>query len=169
MRTSRVGDSPTSTGGPVIASVSCASVAFGIANSRRETRFDALTLASAAVTMLATHRGAELPSSGPNLSRRSESTPMSFYETETEPTREEIAWELVALFDELEIEQLNEMLAKNVPMETLEFFASYANNFSDTQAIHDRARKQVPNLLLLGYLLRILEERLLTDQETFDA
>ena len=47
---------------------------------------------------------------------------MSF--TDNPLTREELAWQLVELFDELRIEQLNEMFAKNVPMEMLEFFAS---------------------------------------------
>jgi hypothetical protein len=83
-------------------------------------------------------------------------------------TREELAWELVELFEELDIEQINEMMAKNVPLETLEFFASYANGFCEGAAISTTARKRLPNLMLLGYLLRILEERLL-DNEPFDA
>ena len=38
-----------------------------------------------------------------------------------------------------------------------------------TEAIDGAARKRLPNLLLLGYLLRLLEERLLGDPEPFDA
>ena len=83
-------------------------------------------------------------------------------------TREELAWELVELFEELDVDQINEMMAKNVPLETLEFFASYANGFCEGTAISTTARKRLPNLMLLGYLLRILEERLL-DNEPFDA
>ena len=51
------------------------------------------------------------------------------------PTRSELAWELVELFDELGIDQLNEMVAKNVPFETLEFFMGMAI----CQAIGDAA------------------------------
>jgi hypothetical protein len=82
-------------------------------------------------------------------------------------TREELAWQLAEIFEELRVEELNEMLAKNVPIETLEFFASYADDFCDAQAIGATARRRVPNLMLLGYLLRLVEERLLP--EPFDA
>ncbi len=83
----------------------------------------------------------------------------------TEPSREEIAWELVELFDELSIETVNEMLAKNVPMETLEVIAAYSGDFADTHDVNDRTRRGLPNLMLLGYLLRIVEDRLLGDEE----
>jgi hypothetical protein len=78
-------------------------------------------------------------------------------------TREELAWELVEIFDELSVEHINEMLAKNVPLDTLSFMARYAEEFADGNEIADPARKRIPNLLLLGYLLRIVEERLLGD------
>ncbi len=84
-------------------------------------------------------------------------------------THEELAWELVALFDELKIEQINEVLVKNVPLPTLKFFASYADDFGNAECVGADARKRLPNLLLLGYLLRVLEERLLSDNESFDA
>ncbi len=83
----------------------------------------------------------------------------------TAPSHEEIAWELVELFDELSIETVNEMLAKNVPMETLEFIAAYAGDFADTHDVDDSTRRGLPNLILLGYLLRIVEDRLLGDEE----
>jgi len=38
-------------------------------------------------------------------------------------TFEEMAWEFAEVFDELDIAQINEMLAKNIPLETLDFFA----------------------------------------------
>ena len=94
---------------------------------------------------------------------------MGFHYSGNRLTREELAWELVALFDELRIEQLNEMLAKNVPLETLEFFACYAEDFCNAQSLDPRTRKRLPNLLLLGYLLRVLEDRLLTEPDVFDA
>lgn len=84
-------------------------------------------------------------------------------------TRQEIAWELVEIFEGLETEQINEMLAKNVPIETLQFFASYADDFGRSQSLDSDTRRRVPNLLLLGYLLRVLEDRLLQDSEPFDA
>jgi hypothetical protein len=82
--------------------------------------------------------------------------------------RSELAWELVELFGELPIEQINEVLAKNVPLETLEFFASYAEDFGASEHIRGNTLKRLPNLLLLGYLLRVLEDRLI-DGESVDG
>jgi hypothetical protein len=84
-------------------------------------------------------------------------------------TRRELAWELAEIFDELGADQINEMLAKNVPLETLEFFASYVEETWSSPAIDATTHKRLPNLMLLGYLLRVLEERLLPDPERFDA
>ena len=84
-------------------------------------------------------------------------------------TRKQLAWELVEVFDDLSIERINEMLAKNVPMETLEFFSTYARNFSEEHSVEGAPRQLMPNLLLLGYLLRILEEQLINEVETFDS
>jgi hypothetical protein len=75
--------------------------------------------------------------------------------------RSELAWELVELFGELPTEQINEVLAKNVPLETLEFFSSYAEDFGKSERIEGNTLKRLPNLLLLGYLLRVLEDRLI--------
>jgi hypothetical protein len=86
-----------------------------------------------------------------------------------ELTREQLAWELVEIFDELGADQINEMLAKNVPLETLEFFASYVEEAWSSPAIDANTRKSLPNLMLLGYLLRVLEERLLPEPGRFDA
>jgi len=80
-------------------------------------------------------------------------------------TRSELAWELADLFTEMKAEQINEMLAKNVPFDTLEFFNEYGEDFGSTQGIDGDSRKRLPNLLLLGYILRVLEERLLQDLE----
>jgi hypothetical protein len=94
---------------------------------------------------------------------------MGFSDTTGRLRREELAWELVEVFDELEIGQINEVLAKNVPLETLEFFSSYADEFADSNEIAADSRKRLPNLLLLGYLLRVLEERLIDDSGALDA
>ena len=93
---------------------------------------------------------------------------MATFETVDRLTREELGWELAEIFDELDVEQINEVLAKNVPLETLKFFAAYASDFGEIQEIHSDSRKRLPNLLLLGYLLRIVEERLVGELETFD-
>lgn len=73
---------------------------------------------------------------------------------------EEIALEFAEIFDDLPVEQINEMLAKNVPFETIEFFSQYADAFADGAGITGEARGRLPNLLLFGYLIRVLEDRL---------
>jgi len=76
-------------------------------------------------------------------------------------THSELAWEFAELFGDLAVEDINQVLANNVPMETLEFFNSYGESFAQSEKIDGKARERLPNLLLLGYLLRVLEERLL--------
>ena len=78
-------------------------------------------------------------------------------------TFEEIAWDFVEVFEDLEPEQINEVLIKNVPLERLEFFNEYAKEFGEAAEIGDAASKRLANLMLIGYLLRVLEERLLPD------
>ena len=73
----------------------------------------------------------------------------------------ELAWELVDLFDELQTDEINQALANNVPLEVLEFFSNYANSFAKTEEIQGTTRLRLPNLMILGYLLRLLEERVL--------
>jgi hypothetical protein len=80
-------------------------------------------------------------------------------------TFEEMAWEFVEVFDELEVEQINEMLAKNVPLQTLEFFASYGRSFGENVGVAGNALESLPNLMLIGYLLRVLEDRLINNEE----
>ena len=85
-------------------------------------------------------------------------------------TREELAWELVEVLDELSAEELSELVAKNVPRETIEFFTHYAREFSDGLPIEKSVGQRLPNLMLLGYLLRVLEDRLLVEPDkSFDA
>ena len=83
-------------------------------------------------------------------------------------TRSELAWELADLFTELKVEDINEMLAKNVPYETLEFFNAYGEDFGRSEKIQGDTLQRLPNLLVLGYILRVLEERLLTGDEPSD-
>ena len=75
-------------------------------------------------------------------------------------TFEEMAWEFVEVFESLDNDQINEMLVKNVPLDTIEFVAKYASDFGEAQGVGGRALDSLPNLMLIGYLLRVLEERL---------
>ena len=75
-------------------------------------------------------------------------------------THEELAWQFVEVFDDLPVDQINEMLAKNVPLETLSFFADYAGEFAKSEGLAGRSADRLPNLLLIGYLIRVLEQRL---------
>ena len=75
----------------------------------------------------------------------------------------ELAWEFAEVFGDLETDQVNEVLAKNVPLETLEFFTSYAQSFAAGEGLSGDTERRLPNLMLVGYLLRVLEERLLED------
>ena len=84
-------------------------------------------------------------------------------------THAELAWQFADIFGELDAEQINEMLAKNVPLDTLEFFRTYGAEFGAAADIHEPTRKRLPNLMLLGYLLRVLEERLLSNSNDSDA
>ena len=95
---------------------------------------------------------------------------MSTFDIGGRLTREELAWELVEVFEELPTERINELLAKNVPYETLRFLSVYAEDFGAANQIEGDARKRLPNLLVLGYLLRLLEDRLIDeDDEPQDA
>jgi hypothetical protein len=84
-------------------------------------------------------------------------------------TRTELAWELAGLFADLEIGQINEALAKNVPFETLEFFHSYCESFGEAESINGDSMKRLPNLMVLGYLLHVLEDRLSPDIEGVES
>ena len=80
-------------------------------------------------------------------------------------TRSELAWELADLFTDMRSEEINEMLAKNVPVESLEFFRTYGADFGRAEGLDGATLARLPNLLVLGYILRVLEERLLEDDE----
>lgn len=78
-------------------------------------------------------------------------------------TLEEMAWQFAEVFEDLGVDSINEMLAKNVPMDTLEFFKTYAEDFGKSAGIEGAALLRLPNLMLVGYILRILEDRLIPD------
>jgi hypothetical protein len=59
-------------------------------------------------------RRARPPAGPPTVSRK---------ELGENMTPEEIALEFAEIFDDLPPEQINEMLAKNIPFETIEFFS----------------------------------------------
>lgn len=82
-------------------------------------------------------------------------------------TSDEMAWEFAEIFEELDTDQINEMLAKNIPMETLAFFADYATSFAEAESVDGRTRDRLPNLMMIGYLMNLLEQRLLN--ESHDA
>ncbi len=79
-------------------------------------------------------------------------------------THSEMAWEFAGLFHDLKIEEINEVLAKNVPIGMLEFFDCYGADVAKAEGLEGDTAKRVPNLLLLGYLLRVLEERLIPEE-----
>jgi len=78
-------------------------------------------------------------------------------------TGRELAVEFTDLWKDLETRDINSMLAKNVSFDLLEFFASYAQEFAEESlgesAVTDELRDRLPNLLIIGYIIRILEER----------
>jgi hypothetical protein len=75
-------------------------------------------------------------------------------------TLEEMAWEFAEIFDELDTQQINEVVAANVPLETLNFFIKYSEDFAKGSVMSNSVRGQLPNLMLIGYLMRTLEEKL---------
>ena len=77
----------------------------------------------------------------------------------------EIAIEFTDLWKDLDVSEINTMLANNISMDMLEFFAAYAEEFVDDylsgdEPHADQLRQRIPNLLIIGYLIRLLEERI---------
>ncbi len=80
----------------------------------------------------------------------------------------EIAIEFTEMWKDLGIDEINSMLANNVSMDMLEFFSSYAQEFTndclsarlDGKLDEALLRRRVPNLLIIGYIIRLLEERI---------
>ena len=78
-------------------------------------------------------------------------------------TGRELAIEFTDLWSDLKPSEINQLLARNVSYDLLEFFSSYAEEFADelpTGVTVGELRRQLPNLLIIGYIIRVLEERL---------
>lgn len=73
---------------------------------------------------------------------------------------EEMAWQLAEVFHELDTDQINEMLAINVHNDALGFISEYANDFGKAADLDGETAARLPNLMLMGYLLRVVEDRL---------
>jgi len=75
----------------------------------------------------------------------------------------ELAVEFTDLWKTLETGQINQMLARNVSFELLEFFSEYSQDFADeilpSEMDQEEIRRRLPNMLIIGYIIRILEER----------
>ena len=75
----------------------------------------------------------------------------------------ELAVEFTDLWEDMNPKEINTMLAQNVSMDLLEFFSTYADEFSNAlpkDVDPEQLRSQLPNLLIIGYIIRVLEERL---------
>jgi hypothetical protein len=76
----------------------------------------------------------------------------------------ELATEFTDLWHTLDTSQINTMLARNVAVDLLEFFDAYADEFAerclpDDYASDPTLRRLLPNLMIIGYIIRLLEER----------
>jgi hypothetical protein len=78
-------------------------------------------------------------------------------------TGRELAQEFTQIWDALDTDDINAVLANNVSLDLLEFFVSYAERFAAETAPDEEAPSEMinklPNLLIIGYLIRLLEER----------
>lgn len=90
-------------------------------------------------------------------------------EEENPLTRDELARELVELLDDLASHEMRELVDNNVPPGALDFFTRYAGDFSRGLAIERELADRLPNLMVLGYLLRLLEDRLIDDPDFVEA
>lgn len=77
----------------------------------------------------------------------------------------ELAIEFTDLWGELDADEINSMLANNVSFDLLEFFSSYAEQFgrelgAGAELDVKELNRKLPNLLIIGYIIRVLEERL---------
>lgn len=75
----------------------------------------------------------------------------------------ELAIEFTDLWKDLDTDSINTMLAKNVSVDLLEFFSNYAEDFAEeclpSEEQGAELRRRLPNLLIIGYIIRLLEER----------
>lgn len=75
----------------------------------------------------------------------------------------ELALEFTDLWEDLDPGEINQMLAQNVHCDLLEFFTCYAEEFAINSMgqVPEELRKRLPNLLIIGYIIRLLEERVI--------
>lgn len=78
-------------------------------------------------------------------------------------TSVDLAREFTEIWEDLDSTQINTVLANNVNLELLQFFVDYAEQFaaevlSDEDGWKELCQK-LPNLLVIGYLIRLVEER----------
>jgi hypothetical protein len=72
----------------------------------------------------------------------------------------ELALEFTDLWEDLDPNEINQMLAQNIHCDLLEFFSCYAEEFANSLGeVPEPLRKQLANLLIIGYIIRLLEER----------
>ena len=78
-------------------------------------------------------------------------------------TGRELAQEFTQIWDALDTDDINAVIANNVSLDLLEFFVSYAERFAVETAPDEETPSEMinklPNLLIIGYLIRLLEER----------
>jgi hypothetical protein len=75
----------------------------------------------------------------------------------------ELAVEFTYFFNDTATTEIYTMLANNVSYELLEFFSTYTDDFVELlpkDMNPDELKHQLPNLLIIGYIIRVLEERL---------
>ena len=77
-------------------------------------------------------------------------------------TFKELAWSFIEVYDELDVDQINEVLHNNTPPEALEFFFAYADKLRREEGLVDdeKGADRLAELMLMGYLLHGLESRL---------
>ena len=78
-------------------------------------------------------------------------------------TGRELAVEFTDLWEDMKPAEINTMLANNVSYDLLEFFSTYADDYVDLlpkDIDMEELKHQLPNLLIIGYIIRVLEERL---------
>ena len=77
-------------------------------------------------------------------------------------TFKELAWSFLEVYEELDVDQINQVLHNNTPPEALEFFFAYAEKVRTEEGLVDdeKGSDRLAELMLLGYLIHALEIRL---------
>ncbi|MED5262046.1 MAG: hypothetical protein VX574_06600 [Myxococcota bacterium] len=77
-------------------------------------------------------------------------------------TFKELAWSFIEVYEELDVDQINQVLHNNTPPEALEFFFAYAEKIRTEEGLVDdeKGSDRLAELMLLGYLIHGLETQL---------